>query len=133
MTAPADRTRPDRPARHRRRRAGFSLLEAQVAFVLLGIGLAGVVPVVLMETRMARKINLGIQQDSSYGGQIPVTPGVNCLVVPPNGDDPRAILWARKLGVSASFRPESYTGATWYAPAVPVAPNALTIVSPAAL
>lgn len=42
-------------ARGRRRaRPGFTFLEVQVAFVLLGIGLAGLCPLVVMQLRLSR-------------------------------------------------------------------------------
>src|SRR5262249_29977885 len=110
------------------RRAGFSLLEVQVAFVLLGVGLAGVCPLVVMQARMARKIRQGIAQDPSLGGQIPVQPGVTLVAVPAGDDDPRAARWARKLGVSASFRADSSTTTFSYALPASVTPQTATVL-----
>lgn len=69
-----------------RRRTAFSLLEVQVAFVLLGIGLAGIGPLVFMQLRLARKIQGGFGTSSglqsshfTYPDKVLVQP-VFCLV-----------------------------------------------------
>ena len=45
--------------RHGRR--GYSLLEVQVAFAILGIGLAGLCPLVVMQLRQVRQLELRLQ------------------------------------------------------------------------
>lgn len=47
------------PPPARRPRPGFSLIEVQVAFVILGIGLAGICPIVAIQLRLSRKIEQG--------------------------------------------------------------------------
>jgi type II secretory pathway pseudopilin PulG len=42
-------------------RRGYSLLEVQVAFALLGIGLAGLCPLVVMQLRQVRQLELRLQ------------------------------------------------------------------------
>jgi hypothetical protein len=60
-----------RPPRTRRS-AGFSLLEVQVAFVLLGIGLAGVFPLVVMQMKLAGKIERGFDWLPQSAGASPL-------------------------------------------------------------
>lgn len=76
-----------------RRRAGYTILEVQVAFVLLGIGLAGICPLVVMQVRMSSKVQKGFNPQTAY-----FRAGTTCYVVP--ASDP----WERKLGVAASLR-----------------------------
>jgi type II secretory pathway pseudopilin PulG len=45
----------------RARRYGYTLLEVQVAFAILGIGLAGLCPLVVMQLRQVRQIELRLQ------------------------------------------------------------------------
>jgi type II secretory pathway pseudopilin PulG len=42
-------------------RRGYSLLEVQVAFAILGIGLAGLCPLVVMQLRQVRQLELRLQ------------------------------------------------------------------------
>jgi len=59
--------RPNGPARGRRAaprhlaRPGYLLLEVQVTFVLLGIGLAGLCPLVVMQLRQVRLLEMRLQ------------------------------------------------------------------------
>ena len=86
-------TRPDR-----KRRRGYTFLEVQVAFLLLGIGLAGVCPLVVMQLKLARKIDQGYNPlNANFHGTAPGAGVVPFYVVPPGSS------WARKLGVSASL------------------------------
>jgi hypothetical protein len=79
------------PAR-RRARAGFTLLEAQISFVLLGIGLAGVGPLVVFQLKMSRKLQLGVNpQTGNYGT-------INVATLVPSSDP-----WMRKLGVASTI------------------------------
>lgn len=74
------------------RRRAFTLLETQVAFVLLGIGLAGVCPLVVMQLKLSRKVAQGLDPASAYFGA-----GRTYFLSP--ADDQ----WSRKLGVAASI------------------------------
>jgi hypothetical protein len=69
----------------RSRRAAFSFLEVQVAFVLLGIALAGLFPLVVIYSRQLRNME----------GRF--SPGTTYYLAPPS--DP----WARKLGAAAQL------------------------------
>ncbi len=69
-------------------RRGFSFLELQVAFVLFGIALAGLVPLVVMQSRQLKKIEDRFNHQTTYY----VTPSAN--------------LWARKLGAAAGIATE---------------------------
>ncbi|MFI5460975.1 MAG: prepilin-type N-terminal cleavage/methylation domain-containing protein [Isosphaerales bacterium] len=100
-------------------RAGYSLPEAMVAFVLLGIGLAGVCPLVVMQSRMSRKVALGLDPGSAHFGA-----GATFSLVPACDG------WARKLGVAASFQKGSDPLPTATAPAPVVVPYVVAIVAP---
>jgi hypothetical protein len=80
------------PAARRRPRAGFTLLEAQVSFVLLGLALAGAGPIVVFQVKLSRKLQQGANPQTGRVG----ASGVAYLVS--QGDR-----WARKLGVSATI------------------------------
>jgi hypothetical protein len=67
-------------------RVGFSLLEVQMAFVLLGIALAGLCPLLVIQSKQLRQIESRLNHQTTY------------YLIP--STDP----WARKLGVSASVQ-----------------------------
>ena len=85
----------------RNRSAGYTLLEVLVAFVVLGISLAGVGPMVVMQLKLSRKSLIGINPQTGFFGASRVA-----YLVP--DADP----WMRKLGAGASCR---------QAPGLPVA------------
>ena len=66
-------------------RAGFSLLEFEVALTLLGIGLVGLFPLVVMQSRAVRSIEKRLSSQATY-----------YLVASPN-------VWAQKLGAPAQL------------------------------
>lgn len=66
-------------------RAGFSFLEHQVAFVVFGIALAGMGPLVVMQLRQTRTLEERFDNATTY-------------YLVPSGDP-----WARKLGAEASI------------------------------
>ncbi len=73
------------PARFRRR--GYTLLEVQVAFAVLGIGLAGLCPLVVMQLRQVRQLELRLEgqvvQKSFLTGQSnTMLPGITYYIVP---------------------------------------------------
>jgi type II secretory pathway pseudopilin PulG len=69
-------------------RAGFSFLELQVAFVLLGIALAGLGPLVVMQSKQLRMLESRFDHQTAY-------------YLVPSTDS-----WARKLGAAASIATE---------------------------
>jgi len=73
----------DRQASRARRRQGFSLLELQVSFIVLGVALAGVAPLVVMQSRQLQSLEARLDVDQVQ-------------YLDPS-DDP----WARKLGAPA--------------------------------
>jgi hypothetical protein len=75
----------------RLRRAGFSLLEVQVAFVLLGISLAGVCPLIVMQVKLSKRVASGFGQNGQF------QPGGRTFLVM------SANRWSRKLGASAQL------------------------------
>jgi hypothetical protein len=85
----------------RRRSAGFTFLEVTVAFTLLGIGLAGIGPLVVMQLRLSKKIEQGFNPQTAY-----FKPGSTFYLVP------RSDSWSRKLGVGASLQTSSSSGGT---------------------
>jgi len=85
-----------RPGRRPPRR-GFTMLEVEISFVLLGIGLAGLAPLVMMQLRQVRKLELRFQGQVFKGG-------VQMLPNPDHNLPARTYLlvpwtdqWARKL------------------------------------
>jgi len=66
-------------------RRGVSLLELQVAFVLFGIILSGLVPLTVMQLRQLKKYEERLNPDTTY------------YLLP--ASDP----WARKLGAAATM------------------------------
>ncbi len=78
------------PGHARRLRRGFTILEAQVAFVLLGIGLAGICPLVVMQLKISRVLaRANIQSHESYTlntymrAADTLTPATTYLLAPP--------------------------------------------------
>jgi type II secretory pathway pseudopilin PulG len=69
-------------------REGFSFMELQVAFLLLAIALAGLGPLVVMQSRQLRKLESRLDAQTTY------------YLVPSEYE------WARKLGVPASIETE---------------------------
>lgn len=87
--------------RRNTRRRGFSLLEVQVAFVLLGIAIAGVGPLVVMQMKLARKFENGFNPQTSY-----FRPGTTFYLVP------RPDVWERKLGIAATLSQSAGSGSS---------------------
>jgi hypothetical protein len=84
------------------RRRGSALLEVQVAFAVLGIGLAGMCPFVLMQLRLVRKLEARLQgqivmHKRSNGQDITLLEAKDYYIVP--WENP----WARKLVGSAQI------------------------------
>lgn len=75
-----------RRQRHRKARPGFSFLELQVAFIVFGIALSGLYPLVVMQSRQLKKIEDRFNDQTAY------------YLVP--ASDP----WARKLGAAATIQ-----------------------------
>jgi len=74
------------------------LFEVQVAFVLLGIGLAGLCPLVVMQLRQVRKLEMRLQgQVSSHGVTMVMPTAPTYYIVP--WQNP----WAQKLTGSAQI------------------------------
>ncbi|NQU25621.1 MAG: type II secretion system protein [Candidatus Nealsonbacteria bacterium] len=69
-------------------RPGFSFLELQVAFVLLSIALAGLAPLVVMQSRQVKRLESRFNHQTTYH----LTPSTN--------------VWARKLGAAAMIETE---------------------------
>src|SRR5438876_6947711 len=80
------RLRPKPRSPDRLPRAGFSFLELQVAFVIFGIALAGLYPLVVMQSRHLKAL------DARFSPQTP-------YYLIPSTDE-----WARKLGAAASVK-----------------------------
>lgn len=80
----------------RPKRRGFTFLETEIAFVLLSIGLAGLLPLIVMEIRLSKKIEKGINPQTAY-----FKAGTTCYIVPSSED------WYRKLGGSAAIQDTS--------------------------
>jgi type II secretory pathway pseudopilin PulG len=77
-------------------RRGYSLLEVQVAFALLGIGLAGLCPLVVMQLRQVRQLELRlqgnvVQTNPATGASQTMLQGTPYYIVPWTNT------WAQKL------------------------------------
>jgi prepilin-type N-terminal cleavage/methylation domain-containing protein len=70
------------------RRSGFSLLELEVALVLFGIALSGVVPLVVIQSKQLKCLERRFRHETTH------------YLVPPTN------LWAAKLGAAASISTE---------------------------
>jgi hypothetical protein len=77
------------------------MIEVEIAFALLGIGLAGLCPLVMMQLRQVRKLELTFQGQVSKG---PTEPPIQMLPNPEHNLPLRTYLivpwvdqWARKL------------------------------------
>src|SRR5947208_4460657 len=77
---------PKKPGNVSGRRAGFSFLELQVSFIVFGIALGGMAPVVLTHMKQVKKL------EDRLNAQAPIY-----LV-------PRSDPWARKLGAGAAIQ-----------------------------
>ncbi len=73
--------------RHKPNRKGFSLVELQISFLVFAIGVAGLGPLVVMQSRHLTKIESRFNANNTY-------------YLSPSNDD-----WARKLGAGASITP----------------------------
>jgi type II secretory pathway pseudopilin PulG len=92
--------RTTKPRRATRR--GYSLLEVQVSFAILGIGLAGLCPLVVMQLRQVRLLELRLQgqviETNPVSGQThTMLPGNTYYIVP--WQNP----WTQKLAGSAQI------------------------------
>jgi type II secretory pathway pseudopilin PulG len=84
------------------KRRGYALLEVQVAFALLGIGLAGICPLVVMQLRQVRQLELRLE------GQVVATnpaTGVRTTMLPGNTYYivPWINVWAQKVAGSGQI------------------------------
>jgi prepilin-type N-terminal cleavage/methylation domain-containing protein len=89
-------------------RAGFTILELEVAMVVFGIALMGICPLVVMYSKQLRKLEMRFNPQTIY-----------YLV-------PSADVWARKLGAAASVATQDFTPTP---PAQPATVNDVQIQS----
>jgi len=86
----------DRARTGPRTRHGYTLLEVQVAFAVLGIGLAGLCPFVVMQIRQVRQLELRLQ-----GHVVETLPGSGTSQTMLQGNTyyivPWTNVWAQKL------------------------------------
>ena len=102
------------------RRRGFSILEVQVAFILLGIGVAGVCPLVIIQVKLARRVAAGFEQNGWLRPVDANEPARRTYLVAP------AERWSRKLGATASL------SATPGGSVAAASASRLTVVAPVA-
>jgi len=102
------------------RRRGYSFLELQVAMILLGIALAGLVPLVVMQSKQLKALEYRWSPDwtteADYDYWIDpyraaMDGPVYDLVTADVQGCPEANPWARKLGAPARLRPRATTDA----------------------
>jgi hypothetical protein len=95
---PTGPVRRRRALSRRRARRGYLLLEIQLAFVLLGISLAGLCPLVVMQLRQVRRLELRLQGQVSSNGVTMVMPIAPTYYIVPWQNQ-----WAQKLAGSAQI------------------------------
>jgi type II secretory pathway pseudopilin PulG len=92
----------------RRSRRGYTLLEVQVAFAILGIGLAGLCPLVVMQLRQVRQLELRLEgqvvQKSFLTGQSQTMLQGNTYYIVPWTNP-----WAQKLSGSGQILTSAYS------------------------
>jgi len=93
----------------KRPQRGFSLLELQIGFVVLGIGLVGLGPLVITQVKQLRALDSQLSEKSTY------------YFVP--SSDP----WMRKLGAAATTTATAPGAAT--PPVQAGAANAVSVIS----
>jgi type II secretory pathway pseudopilin PulG len=81
---------------------GYTLLEVQVSFALLGIGLAGLCPLVVMQLRQVRQLELRLEgqvvrTNPATGVSQTMLPGSTYYIVPWTN------IWAQKLAGSGQI------------------------------
>ena len=89
-------------------RRGYSLLEVQVAFAILGIGLAGLCPLVVMQLRQVRQLELRlqgnvVQNNPVTGASQTMLQGNLYYIVPWTNP------WAQKLSGSGQILTSAYS------------------------
>ena len=111
---------------------GYMLFEVQVAFVLLGIGLAGLCPLVVMQLRQVRQLEMRLRGQVTETSRI--TGVSQPIVIKSNGVTlptpvyyivPWKNPWAQKLAGSAQVLPST----TGDLNAIPCDPGQLTVGS----
>lgn len=90
-------------------RAGVSLLELEAAFLVLGIALTGLAPLVVMHQRQVEKLEKRLNDSTTY-------------YLTPSSD-----LWARKLGAAATITSTAPDATAETTPTSPV--NAVQVLS----
>jgi hypothetical protein len=102
-------TRPRAPRR------GVTLTEIQVSMVVLGIGLAGLCPLLVMQSKMLRKFESGpigtdnpqIVRGIRLVNGVPYVPESGANTAPVAILQPQPDAWVRRLGMPASFASEA--------------------------
>jgi hypothetical protein len=113
-----------------RRRRGYTLLEVQVAFALLGIGLAGLCPLVVMQLRQVRVLEKRLQgQVVEYSWSV----GTSQTML--TAQTYYLIPWqnplARKLSGAAQVVAANQIGGTLASPTIPCDPGPMNVPSQA--
>ena len=118
-------------------------MEAEIAFVLLGIAMAGLLPLVVVQLKLARV--LGRANPQSYesptaGATTYLSPNRTYYLVPPTLTDPadptsldsRRTTWIRKLGASASLSTSDsgFDDSSIQTPVAPTTTKSLEILEP---
>ena len=90
-------------------RPGFSLLELEVAFVVLGVALSGLCPLVVMQTRHVKDLEARLSPQTVY------------YLVPSSNS------WAQKIGAAAMVTAQAATAGS--SPSAPSPVNQVQILS----
>ncbi len=101
----------------REARSGFTLLEVEVAFVLLAIGLSGLCPLVVVQLKLSRQLARANPQsgEPAINGATPyLSPDATYYLIP------AATTWERKLGVAATLATAPGTPPSTSSTATPV-------------
>lgn len=101
--------------RRTRPRRGVTLLEVQVALIVLGITLAGICPILIVQSKLLRKFESRAADAKNFqvilGQRMPDGATVPVTILQPQPDS-----WIRRLGISATFAekadPQTYSTPT---------------------
>ena len=118
-------------------------MEAEIAFVLLGIAMAGLLPLVVVQLKLSRLLGRANPQSGEAVTSMAtpyLSPNRTYYLVPPTLTDPldftsvdtRRTTWLRKLGASASLRDSDvgFNDSSLQTPVSPTTTKSVDVLEP---